>query len=380
MLEPDYSKTSPAFRFVKEIVDQHLREMRLPFIKKYTEKYVSDLKNKGAYPKLNKDIAFDKFREDALDDMISTIYAAEPKIFSSLNVTQQKTLVRLFDLTTQSGEIDNLYTIIEDILDMPAYDRGELAKILKYTNMSNITRTIMLIKDRLEVISQLKELVLENKSITTEINHLQPFIEKNYWIFGEEYHLVTAEEPDFEEALRRFLYVLRGEEHPKGSVKIDDENKKRQMDIFAVQRKLDGDIKKCIVVELKRPSVILGSKELTQVKNYFGVVKNDNRFNSSRIEWEFFLVGNNYNDEIAMELESNQNHGERSLAFRAAGMKIYIKRWSDIITEQEINMNFLHEKLLLNQKKLLSDMEASTIDEIAKKQNSATMQGEIAVP
>ena len=181
----------------------------MPFIKKYTEKYIAELKSKDAYPSLNKDNAFDKFREEALDDMISVIYAAEPKIFSSLNITQQKTLVRLFDLTMQSGETESLYSILEGILDMPSDERSELANLLKYTSMSNITKTIILVKDRIETVQRLKNLVLDNTIETTERCHLQPFIEKNYWIFGEEYYLVTAEEPDFEEALRRYLYILR---------------------------------------------------------------------------------------------------------------------------------------------------------------------------
>ena len=34
-----------------------------------------------------------------------------------------------------------------------------------------------------------------------EIPHLQDLIENHYWLFGEEYHLVTAAEPKFEEKL-----------------------------------------------------------------------------------------------------------------------------------------------------------------------------------
>lgn len=127
---------------------------------------------------------------------------------------------------------------------------------------------IAIIKDRLEVIQKLKYLVLDEERYSTEIDHIQPFIEKNYWIFGEQYYLVTAEEPDFEEALRRYLYVLRGEDHPKGTIHIDSMHRQKEMDIFAVQRRLDGTVKKCIVVELKRPSKVLGSKELQQVKNF----------------------------------------------------------------------------------------------------------------
>ena len=35
-------------------------------------------------------------------------------------------------------------------------------------------------------------------------------MEKHYWLFGEQYHLLTSAEPDFNEALRRLLYAKTG--------------------------------------------------------------------------------------------------------------------------------------------------------------------------
>lgn len=371
-----YTRDSDEYRYIKKIVDQHLRIMRSPFIKKYTHKYISELKEKGAYPKLDQGNFYDRVREESLDEMISTIYAAEPRIFSNLNITQQKTLVRLFDLTIQSGEIDSLYSIIEGIVDMSAEDREELATLLKYTDMSSITKTISVIKDRLEAIQRLKKLVLDDTQFVTETGHIQPFIEKNYWLFGEEYYLVTAEEPDFVDALCRFRYLLTGEQPDKTDMDIDSPDKQKEMDIFAVQRKLEGDIKKCIVVELKRPSKKLGAKELQQVKTYLKVITEENRFNAPNIEWEFFLVGNSCNSDIEMEIESNKEHGKRSLAFSARGKNIYVKTWSEIFTEHELNLKFLSEKLLIQQKKIIEDVSKLTADEAASVQSSADRPGE----
>lgn len=374
-----YTKTSPEFAFIKEQVDRHLRNMRNPYIKQYTQKFVAELKSKGAYPSFQRNNILDRVREQSLDEMISVIYTAEPKIFSNLNLTQQKTLVRLFDMTLQSGEIDSLYAVLESIIDMTSEDRADLAELLKYTNMSNITKTIAIIKDRLEAIQRLKLLVFDEKKYATEVEHIQPFIEKNYWLFGEQYYLVTAEEPDFEEALRRFLYILRGEAKPKGSVYIDSPHRKKEMDIFAVQRKLNGSLKKCIVVELKRPSKVLGAKELQQVKKYFSVIDGEDRFNAPNVEWEFFLVGNDYNKEIADELESARSHGEQSLIFSVGKKKIYVKKWSEIFTEHEVNLNFLNEKLAIRQQEILKDVSVMTPTEAAITTNLASMPPEMHV-
>jgi hypothetical protein len=376
-----YSKDSPEFKYIRATVDKYLKEIRNPFIMEYSKKYVLDLKKSGAYPELSKTNIVDRLREETLDEMISAINLIEPKIFSGLNNAQQKTLVRLLDFSMRTGDIDSLYFILDNILDMEETDRKELARILKFTTMTNITKTIELIKDRLIAISHLKKLVLDKDLYANEIDHLQPFIEKHYWIFGEQYYLVTAEEPDFEEALRRFIYILRGEKKQKGTIKISDPNKQKEMDIFAVQRKLDGQIKKCIVVELKSPEKVLSMRQLQQVKDYFGIILREDRFNSKEIEWEFYLVGNKYNDEIGAEIESHKNIGERSLVHSVHNMKIFVKTWSDIFTEHEINLKFIQEKLLLQHDKILKENPINLADEIVKIQerSSAKRPSEIAV-
>lgn len=373
------NRNSEEFRFIKKEVDKLLREKRNPFIKEYTKIYLTELKKNGAYPNYQK-TPFDRYRKEALDTMISNIYYAEPKIFSNLNITQQKTLVRLFDLILTSDELDSLFDIIGDIVDMSDDERKGLSEVLKYTTMSNITKTIKLLKDRAIVIEQLKSLVFNKSENITEVNHIQPFIENNYWIFGEQYHLVTAEEPDFEEALRRFRYILTGEKLTKKECEIDNPDKNKQMDIFAVRQTRQGEIKKCIVVELKRPNVTLGSKELTQIKTYFKTIQSEDRFNADNIEWEFYLVGNSISSDIENEYENASSYGEKYLVFKVRKCKIYVKRWSDIITEFEINNSFLLDKLQLQQN-ALAERKNKTAQEIIDEQpsHSSSMPAELKI-
>ena len=126
-----------------------------------------------------------------------------------------------------------------------------------------------------------KTLLFDKDRYVNEVDHVQKFIEKHYWFFGEQYRLVTAEEPNFEEALRRYLNIVSDFYYEKGTIKMDSPDRKKQMDIFAVRQMPDGEIKKCIVVELKRPSVVLGMEELNQIKKYFKTIRSDSRFNAT---------------------------------------------------------------------------------------------------
>ncbi len=183
--------------------------------------------------------------------------------------------------------------------------------------------------------------------------------------------MVSAEEPSFEEALRRFTFLLTGERKKKGTVKIDSDNAKKQMDIFAVRQMPDGDIKRCIVVELKHPKINLSMKELNQVKKYMATIIEEPNFKADNIEWEFYLIGNKYNNDIKREILNAKSHGERSLVYYVDNCKIYVKTWREIFTDFEINYDFLYSKLQLEQERIIAST-GKTREEILQQENASS--------
>lgn len=374
------NREDEAFKYIKREIDNLIREKRTPFIKKYAKKFLKMVEEKEAYPDFDENSPVDNFKKECLDELISTVYYVEPKILSGLNKTQLKTIIRMFALIMESGEKDSFVKIIDSVVNMSKDERVELAEALEYTTMSNISRTIIMLKDRAQAVADLKELVFNKDLGAGEINAIQPFIEKHYWLFGEQYHLVTAEEPDFEEALRRYIYILDGDTYTKKDIIINDPDKRKQMDIFAVRQMKNGDVKSSIIVELKHPKVTLGYKELEQVKRYKDVILQEPRFNAPSIEWKFYLVGNKYNNQIENEIRNLKHNGERSLVYSVDNFKIYVKTWSEIFTEFELNYDFLFDKLQIEQKKII-DSRGKTKEEIvaAQENNSARAADELIV-
>ena len=372
------NREDEAFKFLKKELDCYIREKRNPFIRKSTKQFLTKVEERKAYPNYNLNNPIDKYKKECLDELLSTIYYIEPRLLGTLDNKQIKVIVRMFDVLMENGEIDSFIEIMDNVLEMTPEERNELANTLKYTSLAHINSTIQLLKDRLKSVANLKKLVFDSSLNAGEINAIQPFIEENYWLLGEKYHLVTAEEPSFEEALRRFTYLLTGEKKKKGTVKINSENAKKQMDIFAVRQMSDGEIKKCIVVELKHPKIKLSMKELNQVKTYLGTIVKEPEFKASNIEWEFYLLGNTYDDYIKKEIDNAKTHGERSLVYFVDNCKIYVKTWREIFTEFEINYDFLYKKLQLQQKRIIAET-GKTKEEILQQEfeSSAKMPSEI---
>jgi len=374
-----YNSSSPEFIFIKDTIDKELKNIRKPFIERYTNNIIEQFERENVFPNYNTKNILDKYKKKEIEMIVKSLYKAQPSIFNGLSKTQKKTFVRFLDLIMQSGETDNLFNILEEIIDLDYDEREELNNILKKTKLSNIIKTMKLIEDRFKAVDQLKELLFNKELGSNEVKHIQGFIESHYWLFGEQYNLVTSAEPKFEEALKRFNYILTGEVK---DIDIDHPDKKKEMDIFAVRQEIGTDTIKNIVVELKHPKKLLGENELSQVKRYMRVIKSQELFNAPNMRWEFILVGNRFDTSgvIEGEIETNKQHGERSLAYKANGCKIYVKTWAEVFTEFDIKHKFLNDKLKLDREKLIiNKCSADEILEDAINNNTAVQPEEIVV-
>lgn len=342
------------YKFLINQVAEFLKKKRKPFLRKYTDKLIEQLESNKAFPKFDVRNIWEKHKKDELEIVVRELYQVEPKIFSKLNGEQQRTFVHLINLVIDSGENESLFKILNEIIELDSDEREDLVDILKTTKLSRIIKTIKLIQDRYRAINQLRDLVLVKVLKANERDHIQKFIESHFWIFGEQYNLVTAAEPKFEEALRRFTNILKGVNISKKK-KINHPDKNKEMDIFMVRQDFKNNLVNSVVVELKHPSITLGEKELTQVKKYMNVIVNEDDFNGSNLFWEFYLVGNDYNSYIEGEITNAENHGEKSLVYKVNKYKVYVKKWSEIFTEFELRHKFLNDKLELERNGFLND-------------------------
>ena len=371
------NKKSHAFRQLMHAVNQLLFDKRRPFLKSHVAEVIDSLEIASAFPNFDEKDPLLSFRKSQVEDVISCLYIAQPRIFSSsMNKEQRKTFIRLLDLIMESGEVTSLFRILEEILDMDTNDRQELAEMLNYASLSNITKTIKLLQDRYKAIIDLQQLVFNKELKANEIKHIQEMIEAHYWIFGEQYSLVTAAEPNFEEALRRYMSHLHKEYEDTG---IEHPDKLKQMDIFAVRQDVHSGSINNIVVELKHPDIRLGEKQLSQVKKYMNVIMSVDQFNAPNMTWEFYLIGNTFKSDnfIKNEINSNKGHGERSLVFKVDRFKIYVKTWSEVFAEFQIRYDYLLQKLSLDRQKLQQNYQ--TADEViaAQKESTAKMPEDV---
>jgi len=373
------TKSSPEYKFLLNEINQFLREKRKPFLHIYSSKLVEQYEQEGIFPSYDNEWER-QFKKPLLEETIRGLYEAQPKLFVSLNIDQKKTFVRLLDLILDSNEKENLFKILDEVIDLDTEERQDLANLFKTTRLNRITECVKLIEDRYKTYYQLKDLVFNPELKADEVHHLQKVIESHYWLFGEQYHLVTAAEPKFDEALKRYHYLLYQEDLDK---KIDHPNKYKEMDIFACRQNMQVNKIENIVIELKHPKIKLGRNQYIQVDKYLETIVSEPLFNAPNMTWEFYLVGSDYDTSGFIErlIETNANHGIQSLIHWSdkGRVKIYAKKWSEIFTDFEIKHKFLDEKLKLEREQLTND--SKTANEVVKalQLNSAIQLEEVQV-
>lgn len=356
--------TSPKDKVFKTLVKKLKR-----FLEEKQTKYVAEVASKKLLAKYQyKGIIrqpqndYDKILVEDLKKTISAMYEVQPKIFTNLQDDQAKTLVGVVELLLQTDKREDLISIMESVVKLSDEERHNLASVLKTTDLARITDTIRLIQNRIRTISALKVAVNPANGMN-EVDDLQKLVEQSFWIFGEEYNIVTQAEPDFNQALMEYLDKLYDtvpgiskSNYSKDEIEHPDVNK--EMDIFAFRQNIQSSTIDNIVVELKHPKVKLGEKELSQVKTYMNVIMSDSRFNASNMSWKFYLVGNDFDSSnyIHNEMRNAINWGKKNLVCHVDNngiqYEIFVIKWSELFADFEIRHNFLLKKLEMKRKEL----------------------------
>jgi len=353
------------YRILTERLNNFLRKKRKPFLRRSADTLIQGFEAESVLPAFGNN-PWDRLRKAELETVVKGLYEAEPALFSQLNTEQKKTLLGLLNLALDSDERDNLFTLLGNIVELDAQDRATLSSVLRNTRLTHVTHALKLVRDRLTAIATIKEIVFNHDLKANERDHLQKVMEAHYWILGEQYSLVCAAEVKFETALRNYLEVLREGEGTGGGRGVNGEgegvapaivhpDKLKEMDIFLVRQLWGAATVGNVVVELKSPTTVklLTTKQLDQIKRYMNVILSVDAFNArSNATWDFYLIGQDYDETIANEKKNAEHHGEKDLVFKVANYRIYVKRWSEIFIDVELRLKWLNDKLRLERDKL----------------------------
>lgn len=375
LLRPDAHTTAcPEWRklvrhlgeLTQSVYDRFLRQQALVEV----EKFVED----GLFPDyagLSPDEQ--EWRLDNAKQLVTTIYMADPSVFNAASKKQRKIIIRLLDRLAISNENDALFEVLNSVLDLDDKSVKTLANQLKQTTLENIIATIEVLQRRQVAASKLRALMNDHYREVLETPDLQQIIESNTWLFGPGYEILGAEEDTFTKIakdLRDKIPLI----DDIGSDDVEDDTKisgaRRQTDLFLARRIPTVDssgqkVYRCVIIEIKRPSISLNVKHLRQLDDYAGIIKKHPEFSSEKMRFELILVGRQISSadtEIKSRLNGQIARGELGLVSDDPRMKRYVLNWYTLLDSFELANSFLLEQLKLKR----SLFETSTKQELVE--------------
>jgi hypothetical protein len=359
------------FKKLDKKLKKFLKEKRNDFYRVGADVKLQEFKEKKSTPEFTDD-KYGLQREEDFEIVFKEIYLIEPTIFYNLNPAQEKSLLSMLGLLLESDERENILKIIDSVVtDLDKEDREHLAKTLQTTSLKGVVRTIKMLEDRLTTVEMLKTLVFQNTTFTNERDHIQQIIESNYWLFGEQFHLVSADK-HMEKMLANYMAFMDTDptEAQKKKFTVDSKSKKRRSDIFICQQRKvpdskysnDDELEENIIVELKRPEVVIDTPEYRQIEDYMELILNEPQFNSKSLRtWKFYVVGINITDSVRAKYKSFEHLHKRFLVNQVENYEVYALTWDDLFKAFDTKHRYLFDKLEYDKGQLLEGLNLTQV-------------------
>lgn len=345
------------FKALKEKLNEYLGKKRRPFLKAKAEVLINDYESENLFSFIG-ETPWEEERKKYLQNFIKELYEVEPAVFTKLNAAQKNIFIRLLDQVIDTGRNESLFTILGALVDLEDEYKDQFAKILETTKLKNIVNTLQLIEDRLQTIQALREVNFNHTLKAGEVKHLQKLIERHYWIFGEEYRFVGAENMKFQEALNRYKYILHGVSEEEY---VNHPDKYKEMDLFITGQEYREGRPSNLVVEIKSPTNVpkLKMEHYTQINTYMNVIKKQDGFNDPTTFWTFLLIGLDI-DDIAGQQIQNPLTG---ICLEKDNYRLYMKTWAQVLNEADSRFNYLKVKMQNERDRLVNSNDLTSIME-----------------
>jgi len=239
------------------------------------------------------------------------------------------------------------------VVHLSKEDQDALADLLKRTPLTTLIQAGSLVTQRLDTIQAFEHLLFDKdwKKRLLERTQLHRLLVHELWILGEGYTLDNDDE-SLTAVLKKHIQKLgRLELSPEVEVKTI-EGIEGIPDLLMSRRfQYSREQFENLVVELKRPSINIGQKEIGQIEDYAITVAKDERFNTQKYIWTFVLVGNNLNDHATEK--SNQDGLPKGCTYKSktGNVSVFVKCWADVLADAKSRYEFFRKKLELEASK-----------------------------
>jgi len=295
----------------KEIVAKVRQKVRGYFrrrLQRESDEALQRLRDEGSYPYVQEPrSSIDQIERRVFDLCTVNISRHLPSFSERMDVDGRKLLLRIVKEAISQNPT-SVGKIIRDVCRLPDSEATAFARLLDDVPLGNVVHLAKQVADRLCFLSLFESIVYLNPFAERikERVHLQKLLEQNTWLFGEEYAAGTGDE-NLIGILAKHVEIL-GRDHLLPEMGDQDvkkliaafnkertktpESLARIPDLMLWQKFVERrpDEYEFLVIEIKRPGVSIGRKEIAQIEDYAKAVVTTPFAERDRTQWVFILV------------------------------------------------------------------------------------------
>ncbi|WP_411760494.1 ATP-binding protein [Streptomyces tunisiensis] len=275
----------------------------------------------------------ERAERETFDAVATTVFRHLPKSKG----TRRTTFALLRSVLAH--EPSDVLRIADELFALSKQERDELVRLLERTTLSALIKASTAVADRIDFLAALEHLVFapEAKPRVKERDELHRILEDSCWVFGEEYALHVSDRSLHEVLVQHCRLLGRDAPAPGPVLRADGRPGRVDLMLSRAARHRKGE-RHHLVVELKRPGVVLGMAEFSQISSYAEAVMSDDRFRDPAVTWDFWLVGNSMDN--ALRQLAHQTDRVPGCAVSAPTFRIMVKTWGEIIEDCQERLRF----------------------------------------
>lgn len=245
-----------------------------------------------------------------------------------------------------------LIPIVTEVLSLKGNQIEKFNELLDRTNLEDVIQFSEEVARKNQFLDFLNNIIYEAPAKRVkERSQLHKVIEKNLWIFGEQYNDTPTLFSD--KSLKNNLIELRKtffdydpSKEADNLLELEDSSLKDITDLFFFNEKiLDDNRREILVVELKRPSCKISMKELNQLDKYRFDIEDTGKF-SQDVFFKIILISSDFNKYARATLgTADPKNPYLHLRNKPGNIETWVIKWSDLIHNNRKKLSYLGNAL-----------------------------------
>jgi hypothetical protein len=246
-----------------------------------------------------------------------------------------------------TNEPSSVPRILDELMPLPRREQDDLARLLVRTPMSKLIEANTILASRLDFLAAFREMAFgtATSKFVKERKELHKILERELWVFGDEYTLLASDR-SLDEVLARHIAVLRppsGGRRKRGTAVRRADGSRGIVDLMLSQQRRGVDRREHLVVELKRPSVTITQAEVAQLKSYADAVATDPQFHAINVHWDFWVISSDLDSTVTRDA-SEPGRAPGQIA-SWGNVRLWAKTWSQLIDDCETRLRHFKDAL-----------------------------------